>query len=217
MPEMAEINSLLPDGPGFVDQIREAESSGPDSVSPAGARGTMQVMPGTAIDPGFGIAPASGSNDLDRVGREYARAMLARYGGDRVLAAAAYNAGPGRVDQWIKDFGDPRTGGISAADWIGKIPIQETQKYAGKFLASDGLGQGTTTAKATVPSNQLGEQEQRPDQDQSSDLLAMLGAKSGNGPNPLVALKLLQLLVPNHQIQPVDYDPWAIGKAAHVG
>lgn len=111
-------------------------------TSPKGAKGEMQVMPATSKDPGFGVTPARDDSpeELARVGRDYIGAMTARYG-DPALALAAYNAGPGEVDRWLGKYGDPRTGQISAQDWIAKIPFAETQKYvtAGlrKVLAAD--------------------------------------------------------------------------------
>lgn len=100
---------------GNFDDLTQAvmmqESGGdPNAVSPAGARGLMQLMPGTARDPGYGVAPARDDSPAEnmRVGEDYLRAMLRQYGGNRTLALAAYNAGPGRVDQALKaSGGDP--------------------------------------------------------------------------------------------------------------
>ena len=123
----------------FVAAIQNrGERSRDNQVSPAGARGRMQVMPFTAHHPGYGIRPAANESvqEYNRVGGEYAKALLAQYGGDWALASAAYNAGPGKVNGWIKKFGDPRTGQISDAEWISKIPghgphtYEETRRYA---------------------------------------------------------------------------------------
>jgi len=87
-------------------------------TSSKGALGEMQVMPATARDPGFGIAPAR-SNDPDelrRVGEEYARVLLNKYR-DPKLAAIAYNMGPGNTDKWL----------AAGAD-MSKLP-QETRGY----------------------------------------------------------------------------------------
>ena len=87
-------------------------------TSSKGAMGEMQVMPATARDPGFGIAPAR-SNDpeeLRRVGEEYANVLLKKYR-DPKLAAIAYNMGPGNTDKWL----------AAGAD-MSKLP-QETRGY----------------------------------------------------------------------------------------
>lgn len=103
-----------------------AESNfNPNAVSPKGARGLMQVMPGTARDPGFGIRPSDGTPEDDvRLGREYRRAMQKRYGNNLPKMWGAYNAGPGRVDSLIAKYGD---------DWLKYAPL-ETQKYVARLM-----------------------------------------------------------------------------------
>lgn len=98
-----------------------AESGGnPNAVSPKGARGLMQVMPGTARDPGFGIRPSNGTPQDDvRVGREYRRKMETRYGGDPAKMWGAYNWGPGNMDNAIARHGD---------NWLNAAPA-ETRNY----------------------------------------------------------------------------------------
>jgi len=124
------------------DAVREAlikqESGGnPNAISPKGAVGVTQVMPDTAMDPGFGvptvfdIAQAKGIQVASRdkataiellknpqineeLGGKYFDAMAGRYGGDLKQAAAAYNGGPGRLD--------------SVGGDIGRMPA-ETQAY----------------------------------------------------------------------------------------
>jgi hypothetical protein len=122
---------------------------GPDGkplTSTAGAIGVAQVIPSTArevaADLGEPLDEARYRNDEAynrRLGQTYYRKMLARYN-DPTLAAAAYNAGPGRVDEWIKANGDPRQGGVSLQEWVSKIPIAETRNYAAKFLKEGGGG-----------------------------------------------------------------------------
>jgi soluble lytic murein transglycosylase-like protein len=116
-------------GGGDFDQLVRAviqqESGGnPNAVSAAGARGLMQLMPHTARDPGFGITPARDNSPEEnvRVGREYLQAMLQRYGGDQTLALAAYNAGPGRVDQALQAAGGDRAAAVA------RLPA-ETRNY----------------------------------------------------------------------------------------
>lgn len=103
----------------LYDAVEWQESRGRhDAVSPKGARGVMQIMPGTMRDPGFGIAPMRDNSveENRRVGRQYLDAMYKKYG-DRKLALMAYNWGPGNVDKWLKNGADPR-----------RVP-SETRKY----------------------------------------------------------------------------------------
>lgn len=87
-------------------------------TSSKGALGEMQVMPGTARDPGFGIKPAQSNHpdELRRVGDEYSSMLLNRYR-DPKLAMIAYNMGPGATDKWLAAGADPS-----------KLP-KETQGY----------------------------------------------------------------------------------------
>lgn len=90
----------------------------------------MQVMPSTALDPGFGLQPANpnDANDMNRLGREYRATMQRRYGGDLAKMWAAYNAGPGAVDEAIQRFGP---------NWFRALP-KETQDYVRGNLSALG-------------------------------------------------------------------------------
>ena len=90
----------------------------------------MQVMPATARDPGFGLRPANPNNaaDMNRLGREYRATMEKRYGGDLAKMWAAYNAGPGAVDNAIKRGG---------SDWLRFMP-SETRNYVTKNMRALG-------------------------------------------------------------------------------
>lgn len=97
--------------------------------SPAGAMGEMQVMPGTAKDPGFGVQPwKGGPDDLARVGKDYRATMHKRYGGDLAKMWAAYNWGPGNLDRAIARYGD---------DWLQAAPA-ETRDYIQRNIRSVG-------------------------------------------------------------------------------
>jgi len=103
---------------------RDYDSQGRPIVSPKGAMYAGQVMPNTARDPGFGVRPAQNNTpeEFNRVGVEYYDAMLRKYNGNEQLAQAAYNAGPGRVDQAIR-MSQQRGG-----DPLQYLP-RETQQY----------------------------------------------------------------------------------------
>ena len=60
--------------------------------------------------------------------------MLTEFSGSYVLAIAAYNAGPARVNQWIAQFGDPRVKNADVIDWIESVPISETRNYVQRVL-----------------------------------------------------------------------------------
>ncbi len=93
-------------GSGAPDAVKSAVmqyESGGDSnaVSSKGALGTMQTMPDTLSDPGYGVTPAKDDSDeeRERVGKDYLDAMYRKYNGDLPKALAAYNWGPGNVDK----------------------------------------------------------------------------------------------------------------------
>jgi soluble lytic murein transglycosylase len=113
-------------------------------TSPKGARGEMQVMPGTQRDPGFGVTPARDDSpeELARVGRDYLRAMVKRYDGDPAKAWAAYNAGPGELDEALMRAKASRTPGAS---WLTFMP-NETQAYVTKNMKMLEEGFGAPTA-----------------------------------------------------------------------
>ncbi|AEB56259.1 lytic transglycosylase domain-containing protein [Ectopseudomonas mendocina] len=126
----------------LVDRVIQQESAGRiDAVSPKGARGLMQLMPETAremaAELGLPFSEARLTSDAaynKRLGSAYLDKMLQRYDGHQALALAAYNAGPGRVDEWLKVNGDPRSGEIATGAWIERIPFQETRDYTRKIL-----------------------------------------------------------------------------------
>src|SRR5207245_9297948 len=68
------------------------------------------------------------------LGRAYLETLIDDFGGSYALAIAGYNAGPGRVRQWLRDYGDPRGGDIDMVDWIENIPINETRNYVQRVL-----------------------------------------------------------------------------------
>jgi soluble lytic murein transglycosylase len=111
------------------------------ALSPSGARGLMQLMPGTAKEVAAGLALPYSNEKLitDGVfnvtlGQAYFDTLVAQFNGSYVLSVAAYNAGPGRVEQWIDQFGDPRQPGVDPVDWVESIPFSETRNYVQRVL-----------------------------------------------------------------------------------
>jgi soluble lytic murein transglycosylase len=111
------------------------------AVSPSGARGLMQLMPATASQVaksiGLPYAPsrltADGAYNVT-LGQAFFDTLLSTFNGSYVLSIAAYNAGPGRVQQWIGQFGDPRQPEIDPVDWVESIPYGETRNYVQRVL-----------------------------------------------------------------------------------
>jgi soluble lytic murein transglycosylase len=110
------------------------------AVSHAGARGLMQLMPGTArevagkLGLGYDASALTVNTDYNiQLGSHYFEKMLALYG-SYPLAVAAYNAGPGNVNKWLRANGDPRTPGVDIVDWVEQIPIFETKNYVQRVL-----------------------------------------------------------------------------------
>jgi soluble lytic murein transglycosylase len=122
--------------------IRQESSFDAAALSPAGARGLMQLMPATAQAVARQLNESASAAALMadpagnmRLGTAYLRSMLDQFGGALPLAVAAYNAGPHRVTEWLGDNGDPRAaGGPEMIDWIELIPFNETRNYVQRVL-----------------------------------------------------------------------------------
>ena len=112
------------------------------AVSGAGARGLLQLLPGTAKE----VAKKSGlPYSKDRLttdagynatlGAAFLGEQLVRFDGSYVLTFAGYNAGPRRAREWIAKYGDPRGQSIDAVvDWIERIPFTETRSYVQRVM-----------------------------------------------------------------------------------
>ncbi len=155
---------------GLSNLVIQAESSGdPTAVSPKGAKGLMQLMPDTAKEMAGELGVPYSEERLTAdphynmaLGNAYLNKMLGKYGGNSTLAVAAYNAGPGSVDEWIKKNGDPRTGEISNQAFIDAIPFKETRDYTGKIVSQ--LVPSSATSKlaaATSAANQIKDADTR--------------------------------------------------------
>ena len=112
-----------------------------EAVSRVGARGLMQLMPATANEIADKMKLPFSTERLTAdgiynvlLGRAYLETLIEDFGGSYALAIAGYNAGPGRVRQWLRDYGDPRGGSIDMVDWIESIPLSETRNYVQHVL-----------------------------------------------------------------------------------
>jgi soluble lytic murein transglycosylase len=131
---------LMPIPPGsnwtMVHAITRQESQfSQNAVSRTGARGLMQLMPGTAEGEARKLGLAYNFSELTRdprynmeLGDGVYSHLMTVYGGCYPLAIAAYNSGPGNVNKWLRDIGDPRVSG-DWVDWIERIPFSETRGY----------------------------------------------------------------------------------------
>jgi soluble lytic murein transglycosylase len=120
---------------------RQESSFDRAAVSGAGARGMMQLMPGTARETAgkLGMPYALGRLTSDpsynmTLGTSYFSTLLDRWGGNMALAVASYNAGAGNVSKWVNQNGDPRMPGADMVRWIEEIPFQETRNYVQRVL-----------------------------------------------------------------------------------
>jgi len=109
--------------------------------SPANAVGLMQVTPEAGRDTAkrFGVTYDWGRMVSDPVyntqmGAAELAALLREYKSSHILAFAGYNAGRGRVQQWIKQRGDPRDPNVDAIDWVERIPFAETRNYVQRVM-----------------------------------------------------------------------------------
>jgi soluble lytic murein transglycosylase len=133
-----------PVDPALALAIARQESEfNPRAVSHAGARGLMQLMPTTAqrVARELGTRHSTARLTDDpahniQLGKAYLASRMERFDGAAILAAAAYNAGAGRVEEWIERFGDPRDPAVDAIDWIETIPFSETRNYVQRVMES---------------------------------------------------------------------------------
>ncbi len=139
---LRDLNLPVPAELALAIARRESEFD-PRVTSGAGAKGLMQLMPGTARD----VARDLGlDHDPERViddwrynatlGSAYLAGLATRFDGNVVMVAAGYNAGPGRPIRWMEERGDPRTGAMDVIDWIEHIPFRETRNYVMRVAES---------------------------------------------------------------------------------
>ena len=128
-----------------------------DVRSSAGAIGLMQLMPATGRDvardislPYLGIATLTDPEANIQLGTSYLGKMAERFDGNPVLATAAYNAGPHRVDRWLPDSGSE-----DARIWIENIPFNETRKYVKRVLSAQAIFHWRMTGQVRRVSDEL--------------------------------------------------------------
>jgi soluble lytic murein transglycosylase-like protein len=129
--------------PAFVLAITRQESQfDPRVRSSADARGMMQLLPGTARDTARKLGIGYDEGQLwepvynMRLGSAYLGQVADRFSGSYIMAAAGYNAGPGRPGQWAAYCGDPRASTTDPLDFIECIPFSETRNYVMNVMSN---------------------------------------------------------------------------------
>jgi soluble lytic murein transglycosylase len=128
--------------PPIVYAIVRTESAfDPHDLSPAKAVGLMQVTPEAGRDTArrFGIIYdwtrlVSDPVYNTEMGAAEVAALLKEYRGSYIMTFAGYNAGRGRVSEWVAKHGDPRDPKVDAVDWVERIPIAETRNYVQRVM-----------------------------------------------------------------------------------
>ena len=121
--------------------IRQESAFNPADLSAAQAMGLMQVTPAAGRDTckrfGCKYDVKRLKNDIPynlQVGAAELGGVIEEYRGNYILAFAAYNAGRGRVQEWIARFGDPRDPKVDPVDWVERIPFMETRNYVQRVM-----------------------------------------------------------------------------------
>jgi soluble lytic murein transglycosylase len=140
---MPSFKSLLDErvDPALVHALSRQESEfNAGAKSPVGASGLMQLMPATARGVARRYKVQYSKSRLTnpayntQLGEAFLSDLINSYNGSYIMALAAYNAGPGRVKEWIELYGDPRTNEIDPVDWVERIPFTETRRYVIKIM-----------------------------------------------------------------------------------
>jgi soluble lytic murein transglycosylase len=139
-PVSANVKGDSPERALIHATIRQESAFEAQAVSRAGARGMMQLMPATAKSVAKSLGLPHSDHRLNdphyniHLGRTYLGRLIDEFDGSYVLALAAYNAGPARARQWMKDNGDPRRAHVDVVDWIELISFEETRNYVQRVL-----------------------------------------------------------------------------------
>jgi soluble lytic murein transglycosylase len=143
-PEVLEATKFSPLDPWLVlGVIRQESAFNARAISRSNARGLMQLLPSTGREVYQRLGLEAFRDDLlfdphlnVRLGAQYLGQLTNTHRGQLVPALAAYNAGPGRVRQWLKE--------LSTADWdefIERLPFEETRLYVKSVLRNYGVYQ----------------------------------------------------------------------------
>lgn len=164
LPQRSYPTSVLPAykkrGPRVEEPLvyglsRQESEFNPKAISHAGARGLMQLMPGTARIVARQINVPYRKSKLTSdpaynamLGSAHLGDLVNQFQGSYIMTIAAYNAGARRVDEWVDKYGDPRSSAVDPIDWVENIPFTETRNYVQRVLENvqvyrDRLSHGT--------------------------------------------------------------------------
>jgi soluble lytic murein transglycosylase len=153
--------------------------------SSANAVGLMQVTPEAGRDTAkrFGVPYDWGRMVSDPVyntqmGAAELSALLKEYAGSHIMAFAGYNAGRGRVRDWVKLYGDPRDPTVDAIDWVERIPLSETRNYVQRVIENLQVYRVRFDSGASV----MSKSDQRPGNSQEANSALLLLAPT-SAPN----------------------------------
>ncbi|MBC8340005.1 MAG: lytic transglycosylase domain-containing protein, partial [Alphaproteobacteria bacterium] len=137
----AHLGMPPPEKPLVLAVVRQESAFDLSARSHANAQGLMQLMPKTASRVARNLNLSFSKKRLVSdakynltLGQAYLAGLLKDFKGSYVLALAAYNAGPKRVHQWLRQFGDLRKPEVDSIDWVESIPFRETRNYVQRVL-----------------------------------------------------------------------------------
>jgi soluble lytic murein transglycosylase len=120
---------------------RQESAFNAKAMSHANARGLMQMLPSTASRTASRFKVPFSADKLiaepafnAMLGAAHLGELMEETKGSIVMTFASYNAGGGRVREWIEAFGDPRKPGVDVVDWVERIPFYETRHYVQKIM-----------------------------------------------------------------------------------
>ena len=145
--------------PAFIFSVTRQESNfDTEAVSSANARGLMQLLPSTAqlvarrLGMNFRLEMLTADPQANiKLGAAYLEEMLGRFEGSLVMASAAYNAGPRRVDEWLGTYGNPLRGERDLLDWMEMIPFAETRNYVQRIVEGAVIYRARQNPPMTAP------------------------------------------------------------------
>ncbi|WP_395073604.1 transglycosylase SLT domain-containing protein [Hyphococcus sp.] len=160
-PEVAYPLVFVPDeasrfvAPEIILGLSRQESEfNPRAFSRAGARGVMQLIPTTAQITARKEGMLYSRNALlddpvynMTIGSAHVSHLMDRFDGSLIMTLAAYNAGAARVDQWVTQYGDPRSDAVDPLDWVELIPFSETRNYVQRVLENIQVYRGRLSDK----------------------------------------------------------------------